>query len=75
MTPLKIETIQDKLFRLERNIEFIEDILKDSDEKFRIVHDYDNVDHTKVMEYARQSPQIFRVFGKAFRDFVIKKDS
>ena len=33
MTPTKIETIQDKLFRLNEHIKFIEDIMKNTDEK------------------------------------------
>lgn len=32
MTPINIQTIQDKLFKLDKNIDFIEDILKDGEE-------------------------------------------
>jgi uncharacterized protein YutE (UPF0331/DUF86 family) len=32
MTPINIQTIQDKLFKLDKNIDFIEDILKDGKE-------------------------------------------
>ena len=139
MTPLNLETMQDKLFKLDKNIDFINDILKDSDEqilkdaprynglehilqisiqtilnisahilaenfkenpgsyqevitslgkhdivpadfaskqtemaKFRnfLVHNYDLVDQKKVLEYAKTAPEIFKVFGKVFREFI-----
>ncbi len=43
--------------------------------KFRnkLVHDYDTIDKKKVLEYARAAPEIFRVFGKSFADFVRSK--
>jgi uncharacterized protein YutE (UPF0331/DUF86 family) len=143
MSPLKSNVIQDKLFKLNENVTFLEDILTDSDErilkdmsrcyalehilqlsiqivldigahilaeeyqenpatyqeviialgnrglvskefaaeqaemaKFRnkLIHDYDSVDKEKVLIYARSAPAIFRVFGKAYRDFIEKKN-
>jgi uncharacterized protein YutE (UPF0331/DUF86 family) len=143
MTPLKIDSIKDKLFRLNEHIKFVDDVLKNSDseivkdlslyyslehilqlsiqiildlgshiisEEFqevpkdytevisllgkhkiigqdfadiqvrmakfrnRLVHDYDNIDKQKVLEYARSAPGVFRTFGKSFTDF-IKKES
>ncbi|MEI6237907.1 MAG: HepT-like ribonuclease domain-containing protein [bacterium] len=141
MTKLNIESIQDKVFRLKANADFITDIIKLSDEdilngsdiskyialehmlqlsiqiildagshilaedfhenpatynevilalgkhevipkdlavaneemaKFRnkLVHDYDNVDKTKVLEYARSAPEIFKAFGKAYVGYI-----
>ena len=136
---LKIEAIQDKLYKLEQNTKFIEDILLDSDKKItadvgrynglehllqlsiqiildtgahilaeefgenpgsyqdvistlgkrkiiddkfaaeqtemakfrnKLIHDYGNIDHTKVLAYAREAPKVFRAFGKMFVDFI-----
>ena len=143
MTKLNIESIQDKLFRLKTNTDFIEDILKTSNDdllngtdhskyialehilqlsiqiildvgshilaedfhenpatyneviialgekgiitkefaklheemsKFRnkLVHDYGNIDQTKVLEYGRSASDVFRIFGKAFVDYIQK---
>jgi uncharacterized protein YutE (UPF0331/DUF86 family) len=143
MTQLNKETIQDKLFRLKANTDFIEDITKLSDEQLlkgpdpakypalehllqlsiqiildvgahilaqdfhenptdysgvilslgkhdiitegfakthedmakfrnRLVHDYDDIDQTKVIEYGRAAPKVFRTFGKAFVDYMQK---
>lgn len=141
MTPINQSAIEDKLFRLNENTKFIDDILKKSDkdilaekplyyglqhllqisieiiidigshilaEKFSInpktyadvivalgeknvldqkfateqaemakfrnmlVHYYDNLDDKKVFKYSRSSPEIFRLFGKAFKDFLKK---
>ncbi|MDO8575361.1 MAG: DUF86 domain-containing protein [bacterium] len=145
MTKLNIESIQDKLFRLKSNTDFIEDILKSSDDellkrsdfskytalehllqlsiqiildigshilaedfhenpatyneviialgekgiitkefakqheemaKFRnkLVHDYGNIDQVKVLEYGRFAPEVFRIFGKAFVDYIQKNN-
>ena len=143
MTPLNLSTIEDKLFRLNENIKFIDDIIKKSDkdilsdrplyyglqhllqisieiiidigshilaEKFSInpktyadvivalgeknildqkfateqaemakfrnmlARYYDNIDDKKVLEYSRSSPEIFRLFGKAFTDFLRKSE-
>lgn len=145
MTKLNIESIQDKLFRLKTNTDFIEDILKTSDEELlngsdhskyfalehmlqlsiqiildigshilaqdfhenpatyseviitlgekgittkefsklneemsgfrnKLVHDYDNIDKTKVLEYGRNAPEVFRIFGKAFVDYIQKNN-
>jgi uncharacterized protein YutE (UPF0331/DUF86 family) len=43
--------------------------------KFRnkLVHDYGNIDQTKVIEYGRAAPEVFRTFGKAFVDYMQKK--
>lgn len=142
MTPINKNTIEDKLFRLNENIKFIDDVLKKSDkdiladrplyyglqhllqisietitdigshilaeefssnpktyadviielgeknildEKFvaeqaemakfinMLVHYYDNLDDKKVLEYSRSSSEIFRLFGKAFSDFLKNK--
>ena len=141
MVPINTATIEDKLFRLNENIKFIDDVLKKSDkdiladrplyyglqhllqisieiiidigshilsEKFSInpktyadviatlgeknildqkfaaeqaemakfrnmlVHYYDNLDDKKVLEYSHSAPEIFRLFGKAFNDFLRK---
>ena len=141
MTPININTIEDKLFRLNENIKFIDDVLKKSDKdiladrplyyglqhllqisietitdigshilaedfslnpktyadviielgeknildkkfaaeqaemaKFRnmLVHYYDNLDDRRVLEYSRSAPEIFRLFGKAFADYIKK---
>lgn len=141
MTPIHHATIKDKLFRLNENIRFIDDVLKKSDKdilsdkplyyglqhllqisieiiidvgshilaeefsvnpktyadvimalgdkniidknfakeqaemaKFRnmLVHNYDNLDEKKVLEYGHSAPKIFRLFGKAFSDFLKK---
>ncbi|MDO8430447.1 MAG: DUF86 domain-containing protein [Candidatus Taylorbacteria bacterium] len=142
MTPLKIETIQDKLFKLNEHAKFIDDIIKNSDEKIvkdtnlyyslehllqlsiqiildigthilaeefgdnpktyaevivamgerdildkefaisqeemakfrnKLIHDYDSIDKSKTLLYARKAPEIFRTFGRAFVKFVEKK--
>lgn len=142
MTPINQSAIEDKLFRLNENIKFIDDILKKSDKdilterplyyglqhllqisieiiidigshilaekfsvnpktyadviialgdkniidrkfaeeqaemaKFRnmLVHYYDNIDDKKVFEYSRFAPEIFRIFGKAFSNFLQNK--
>ncbi|MDE2188265.1 MAG: DUF86 domain-containing protein [Patescibacteria group bacterium] len=143
MTQQQKETIQDKLFRLKTNTDFVEDILGLSDQellegndpskyialehllqlsiqiildvgshilaqnfhenpatyndvilslgkhdiikadfakeheemaKFRnkLVHDYDNIDRTKVIKYARSSHEVFKTFSKAFTDYIVK---
>ena len=143
MVPINTATIEDKLFRLNENIKFIDDIIKKSDKdilsdrplyyglqhllqisieiiidigshilaeefsinpktyadvivalgeknildqkfaveqaemaKFRnmLVHYYDNLDDKKVLEYSRSSSEIFRLFGKAFADFLKKSE-
>lgn len=142
MTPLNTTAIENKLFRLNENIKFIDDILKKPDKdiladrplyyglqhllqisieiitdigsnilaeefkinpktyadvilalgekniigqkfaeeqaemaKFRniLVHDYDNLDEKKVLEYSHSASEIFQSFGKAFYDFLDKK--
>lgn len=142
MTPIDQSAIEDKLFRLNENIKFIDDVLKKSDKeiladrplyyglqhllqisieiiidigshilaekfsvnpktysdvitalgdeniigrnfadkqaemaKFRnmLVHYYDSLDDKKVLEYGRSAPVIFRIFGKAFSDFLQNK--
>lgn len=142
MTPINQSAIEDKLFRLNENIKFIDDVLKKYDKeiladrplyyglqhllqisieiiidigshilaekfsvnpktyadviielgdkniidpkfaeeqaemaKFRnmLVHYYDSLDDKKVLEYSRSSPEIFRIFGKAFSDFLQNK--
>lgn len=142
MTPINQSAIEDKLFRLNENVKFIEDALSKSDKdilaerplyyglqhllqisieiivdigshilaekfsvnpktyadviiglgdkniinrkfaekqaemaKFRnmLVHYYDSLDDRKVLEYGRSAPGIFRIFGKAFADFLQKK--
>lgn len=144
MTPINSTTIENKLFRLNENIKFIDDVLRKSDKdvladrplyyglqhllqisieiildigsnilaeefginpktyadvilalgekniigqkfaeeqaemaKFRniLVHDYDNLDDKKVLEYSRAASEIFRLFGKAFNDFLNKKQT
>ena len=139
MNAIRIETIEDKLFQLDQNIKFIEDIVADTDAKVlgempryyglehilqlsiqnildtgahilaeefhdnpkeyqgvieslgthgiidksfaeeqkemakfrnKLVHDYDLVDKKKVLEYAREAPRIFKIFGKAYARFV-----
>lgn len=142
MTPINQSAIEDKLFRLNENIKFIDDVLKKYDKeiladrplyyglqhllqisieiiidigshilaekfsvnpktyadvilalgdknivnskfaegqaemaKFRnmLVHYYDSLDDKKVLEYSRSAPEIFRIFGKAFSDFLQNK--
>jgi uncharacterized protein YutE (UPF0331/DUF86 family) len=139
MSPINIQTIQDKLFKLDKNTNFIDDIIKDKNiagdnaqyyalehllqisiqiildigthilaenfkenpvdykgvieslgkhnvvsadfaseqiemAKFRnfLVHEYDNIDPNKVINYAKSAPEIFKTFGRAFRDFLEK---
>ncbi len=46
MTPLKIETIQDKLFRINQNVTFIEDILRSPNEDIlKDVARYNGLEH------------------------------
>lgn len=142
MTPINQSAIEDKLFRLNENIKFIDDIINKSDKdilterplyyglqhllqisieiiidigshilaekfsvnpktyadviislgdkniisrnfaeeqaemaKFRnmLVHYYDSLDDKKVLEYSRSASGIFRIFGKAFSDFLQNK--
>lgn len=142
MTLINQPAIEDKLFRLNENIKFIDNVLKKSDKdiladrplyyglqhllqisieiiidigshilaekfsvnpktyadviialgdkniigqkfadeqaemaKFRnmLVHYYDSLDDKKVLEYSRSAPEIFRIFGKAFADFLQNK--